>query len=380
MAAYYNELDPNAAEWLRQLMGLGAIAPGFVDERDIRDVPSDELTAYDQCHFFAGIGTWSYALRQAGWPDDRPVWTGSCPCQPYSQAGKGKGADDERNLWWAMFWLISQCRPPTIIGEQVSSEAGLRWWDLVSSDLEGSGYAATAFDLCAAGLPEVAQIPVEITDKFTGESIEIYVPVPGDPPHIRQRLFWVANTHSPGREWTGMAQSEGRKREACTAGRGKVSSLADSMRTGGRQIPRSSSSDEKEARRSEDDNKLTGNGQYGFGFELGDTSGYRQQRSTAEDKETKNGRESRGGFGGPSRSFWGDAIWIPCRDRKSRPIKPGTFPLVDGVAPDLVRSGNSRIQTEETAEAKTMRLKGYGNAIVAPLAVEFIAAYMEVSS
>ncbi len=36
--AYYNEIDPYAAEWLRNLIKAELIAPGDVDERDIRDV------------------------------------------------------------------------------------------------------------------------------------------------------------------------------------------------------------------------------------------------------------------------------------------------------------------------------------------------------
>ena len=57
----------------------------------------DDIAGYTQCHFFAGIGIWSYALRLAGWPDDRQVWTGSCPCQPFSAAGKGEAFNDERH-------------------------------------------------------------------------------------------------------------------------------------------------------------------------------------------------------------------------------------------------------------------------------------------
>lgn len=81
--AYYNEHDPHAAQWLRNLIVEGVIAPGDVDERSIEDVTPNELAGYTQCHFFAGIGVWSYALRRSGWPDDREVWTGSCPCQPF---------------------------------------------------------------------------------------------------------------------------------------------------------------------------------------------------------------------------------------------------------------------------------------------------------
>ena len=79
MTAYYNEPEPYAAQWLRNLIAAGHIAAGDVDARDIQDV--DDLAGYTQCHFFAGVGGFSYALRLAGWPDDRPVWTGSCPAR-----------------------------------------------------------------------------------------------------------------------------------------------------------------------------------------------------------------------------------------------------------------------------------------------------------
>ena len=150
--AWYNENDPHAAQWLRNLIAMGEIAPGEVDERSILDVTPDDLRNFTQCHFFAGIGIWSYALRLAGWPDDRPVWTGSCPCQPFSAAGKGDGFADERHLWPAWHWLIGECRPPRIYGEQVADRGGLAWLDLVLADLEGTGYAAGALDLCSAGV------------------------------------------------------------------------------------------------------------------------------------------------------------------------------------------------------------------------------------
>ena len=79
MAVYYNENDPYAAQWLRNLVTAGHIAPGEVDERSIEDVYPNDLVGFSQCHFFAGIGVWSYALRRAGWPDDKEAWTGSCP-------------------------------------------------------------------------------------------------------------------------------------------------------------------------------------------------------------------------------------------------------------------------------------------------------------
>ncbi|MGJ7413111.1 DNA cytosine methyltransferase, partial [Morganella morganii] len=127
MAAFYNENDPFAAQWLRNLIAAGHIALGVVDERSIEDVTPDDLRGFTQCHFFAGVGVWSLALRRAGWPDDKPVWTGSCPCQPFSAAGKGNGFADERHLWPAFFHLISECKPGVIFGEQVASKDGLGW-------------------------------------------------------------------------------------------------------------------------------------------------------------------------------------------------------------------------------------------------------------
>ena len=165
MVAYYNEIDPFAVAWLRELVAAGHIAPGDVDERSIEDVRSTDLVGYRQVHFFAGIGGWSLAARLAGWPDDRPLWTGSAPCQPFSAAGRRGGTDDERHLWPVMQDLVAVCRPPVVVGEQVASGLGRDWLSAVRSDLETLGYAVGAADLCAAGVGA---------------------------PHIRQRLYWGA--------------------------------------------------------------------------------------------------------------------------------------------------------------------------------------------
>ncbi|WP_137971978.1 DNA cytosine methyltransferase [Pseudomonas sp. F(2018)] len=167
MAAYYNEIDPYAAQWLRNLIKGGHIAPGDVDERSIEDVHPDDLRPYTQCHFFAGIGAWSLSLRRAGWPDSRPVWTGSCPCQPFSSAGQGAGFDDERHLWPDFHWLIRERRPVLVFGEQVASKDADPWVDLVQADLEAMGYAFGAVPFPAAGVGS---------------------------PNIRDRLYWVADS------------------------------------------------------------------------------------------------------------------------------------------------------------------------------------------
>lgn len=169
MAAYYNEFDPFAAAWLRELIARGHIAPGVVDDRSILEVRPDDLRGFTQAHFFAGIGGWSLALRLAGWSDDRPVWTASCPCQPLSSAGQRKGHADERHLWPALYSLIAECRPATVFGEQVASPDGLEWGAGIRADLEDGRYACGLADLSVAGVGA---------------------------PHIRQRLAWMAYTKS----------------------------------------------------------------------------------------------------------------------------------------------------------------------------------------
>jgi DNA (cytosine-5)-methyltransferase 1 len=163
--AYYNDNSLYCCQWLRNLIAAGLIPKGDVDERSIQEVQPDDVQYYDQCHFFAGIAGWAYALRLAEWPDDRPIWTGSCPCQPFSNAGKRKGTADARHLWPHFFGLIRACRPQVCMGEQVSGKAGYGWLDGVGSDLEAEGYAWDAVDIPAASI---------------------------NAPHQRNRIYWVA--------------------------------------------------------------------------------------------------------------------------------------------------------------------------------------------
>jgi DNA (cytosine-5)-methyltransferase 1 len=174
MRAYYNEHDPKAAAWLRELISRGLIAPGEVDERSIADVQASELVGFTQCHFFAGIGGWSYALRLAGWADERPVWTGSCPCQPFSvgTTDAAQGTCDSRDLWPTFFELIRECRPSVVFGEQVKNAIGWGWWDRCKLDLETIGYAAAAAVMRA--------------DTHRAR-------------HQRKRLYWLAHASSAGR-------------------------------------------------------------------------------------------------------------------------------------------------------------------------------------
>ena len=329
MSAYYNEIDPYAAQWLRNLIDKGLIAPGVVDERNIEDVKPDELMGYTQCHFFAGIGVWSLALRRAGWPDNRPIWTGSCPCQPFSAAGTQAGFDDERHLWPHFQWLIKQRKPSVVIGEQVASKNAAAWIDLVQADMEALGYAFGAVALPSAGVGA---------------------------PHIRDRAYWVGHTDESGpQELAGDGGAAGRE--------GSVGSTATAGVSGG--LGHSDSS-----RRQLQPIRTGSNGA------RVEPSGGEPVNPIKASRDLYNE-----GIGpGPTNGFWGDADWLLCRDDKWRPVESGTFPLADRVA---ARVGRLRANWDTPAGKegfghRTGRLKGYGNAINAAAAEAFIGCVMEV--
>lgn len=337
-AAYYNEIDPFAAQWLRNLIASGHIAPGEVDERSIEDVTPDDLRGFTQCHFFAGIGVWSHSLRLAGWPDDKPVWTGSCPCQPFSAAGKGDGFADERHLWPHFFHLISDRRPQHVFGEQVASGNANTWFDLVQADLEGMGYAFGLVPFAAAGVGA---------------------------PHIRERAYWVANANS---------LISDRRGDGRTPGGDEYSNGGDDVRladTGSeyKGSARNKAGSGESCRAGEDGWLGNANVTRLEGLRGNDcAAGWKEQaRSAPATGVRMRALEVNG--------FWRDADWLFCRDCKWRPVEPGTFPLVDGAAARLgrVEPGVARVASSN----RVGRLKGYGNAINAQAAAEFIRAYME---
>lgn len=347
-AAYYNEIDPFAAQWLRNLIAGGHIAPGEVDERSIEDVTPDDLRGFTQVHMFAGIGVWSHSLRLAGWPDDKPVWTGSCPCQPFSPSGKRKGFADERHLWPAFFHLISECRPQHVFGEQVAAGNANTWFDLVQADLEGMGYAFGLVPFAAAGIGA---------------------------PHIRERAYWVAHASSKYESTAG--------NETGIAARLRSRSTDRLANTGGERLNRIDSLLQRE-----ESGRVTKSVFEAAGHSVTGGMGYadhsRLERHIRDDSAA--GRERAVGSVTASglhswplevNGFWRDADWLLCRDGQWRPVEPGTFPLVARFAKSLGH-GKSSLRAM-AGRNRTGRLKGYGNAINAQAAAEFIRAYMGVS-
>ncbi|MGM8527664.1 DNA cytosine methyltransferase [Enterobacter asburiae] len=363
--AYYNEIDPFAAQWLRNLIAGGHIAPGEVDERSIEDVTPDDLRGFTQCHFFAGIGVWSHSLRLAGWPDDKPVWTGSCPCQPFSAAGKGDGFADERHLWPAFFHLISECRPQHVFGEQVAAGNANEWFDLVQADLEGMGYAFGLTPFPSAGIGA---------------------------PHIRERAYWVANSASEQHNQRNNSTDERGWQGGSEQNRmgGGIVRMADAS---GERFHRVDSLLQREGsgRGSENLSEVAWNSVANgvADANVGISSHEWKQRNSEYGQSEENGstlwRGSEGVWSKPFlrsagalevNGFWRDADWLLCRDGKWRPVEPGTFPLVDGAA---ARMGRVEPRVARVASSNRVgRLKGYGNAINAQAAAAFISAYMEV--
>lgn len=331
---YYNEHDPKAAAWLRELIRAGEIPPGDVDTRDIQEIRPHELSGYTQQHFFAGIGGWSLALRIAGWPPDRPVRTGSCPCQPFSSAGLGRGYEDPRHLWPHFRDLITFGEPTVTFGEQVASAAGRQWLDRVRADLEGLGYAVGAADLCAAGVGA---------------------------PNIRQRLFWVADATDQRyakRNEPACASSRRSRSRAEALRRGEPCGLADGD---GERLTGRPESNQREEQSELDASRRADALRCSHAGGVGDANGHGRRQDGCHvsgcDEANRVRQANRARDAGAS--FWRNFDLLHCANGKSRRVEPGTFPLAHGVS------------------GRVGLLRGYGNAINPQITAEFVSAYLE---
>jgi len=353
---YYNEWDAFAVEWLKILIEESLIPNGEVDSRSIADVEAKDLKGFTQCHFFAGIGGWSKALELAGWSADRPVWTGSPPCQPFSVAGKQKATDDERHLWPVWFNLVRECKPPIIFGEQVSSAIRHGWLDSLQKDLEAENYACAAAVLPASGVGAL---------------------------HKRDRLWIVAHASGSGRQgWSGSQCDEqreiGQNGTLRTSDRGCIK-VADTSgeRLQGRErlweAGEEKSSNRYSAERSSGNLANSNDIGHQWNERIGREAERRAEyagndsldnsdtrRHNTKKEKIRAGRKP--AFVPELASFWDGIQAVQCKDGKVRaiPIEPEVFPLAHGI-PNRVGI-----------------LRGAGNAIVPQVAAEIIKAYMQI--
>jgi DNA (cytosine-5)-methyltransferase 1 len=416
MTAFYNEIDPFAAKWLRKLIDAKMLPPGKIRRGDIKKIAAVDIERYAHVHWFAGIGGWPYALRLAGWPDEVRCWTGSVPCQPFSSAGRRKGVDDERHLWPEFLRLIKEAKPPIIFGEQVASadvvgkvrpsaeeKTQRPWIEAVQADLEKANYEFGFVVLPACGVGA---------------------------PHIRQRVFWVAIATGKRRERLRLRLRKWKARSNLLEARwrGETSVVADSAESrrsrrgpdeedqgteqprrlraargmadidgGARDEGRTESrrrdhrSATKERRRSRSDSFIGFVGDSrsersgrnggsisgsearseGEGEQLGDFAdvsrvagavgrlAHANVTDTVDEKESRSGRLVQPSAHATA-GFWQDVIWLPCQDGKWRPTEPTIFPLASGIP--------NRVGT----------LRGAGNSIAPQAAAAFIETVMEM--
>lgn len=414
MTDFYNDIDPFACEWTRQLIQAGHVPAGVVDERSIKGLVAADLVGRRRAHFFNGLSGWGLALELAGFPAGRTVFTGSAPCQPYSSAGKQKGDADERNLWPELFRLIRACKPSVAIGEQVSSAIRHGWLDGIRADLVGAGYEFGAVVLGAAAVGA---------------------------PHQRQRLYWVASRPADadgvsnreqwhcfrccrkydkptcGEAWHPDGSAAGVYYCPECRGLGNASGERLQERVGdgrlqrgpGRTVAGQAAELRGDARRLGDtigdDLGRDAGGAPGpqGGGERGralDGHGGQQPRRAGATRGVGDAASERLGEAGrpgvdprlanvPAGSdavgFWDAYALIPCRDGKSRRVpaetQSGVQPLVARLSPgvDGVRTpcrGRHPL-TAAKIEGRAGLLKGAGNAICVPTAVAFIRAFLD---
>ncbi|MGL5968439.1 MAG: DNA cytosine methyltransferase [Kluyvera sp.] len=325
---YYNEWDPQAAAWLRELIAERLIPRGLVDERSITEVKAEDLEGFTQCHFFAGIGGWPLALRLAGVSHKTRLWTGSPPCQPFSAAGKQLGQFDPRHLAPVFLNLISECHPPVLFGEQVAPAIAKSWMCDLQAHLEGEDYAVgfAVLPACSVGAP-----------------------------HKRDRLFFGAHRLA---HTSGITDNQ-RREHAQHRRQDETEQTGVGSRDGGMADTDDARPQGREGMPERADQQPTGAGS--VENELADAKSTRQphrgSRKTLTEP-TEISREGSATGANPHHGFWSDADWLGCRDGKFRPVEPGTFPLANGIP------------------ARVGRLRGYGNAIVPQVAAEFITAFM----
>lgn len=130
--------------------------------------------------------TASDVVGSVGRPD---AIVGGFPCQPWSVAGKQRGADDPRHLWPEYYRLVCDLRPRWVVGENVPGLLSTGA-DAVLADLEAAGYTCW---------------PVVLGADDVGA------------PHRRKRVFFVAQLADASSGKSGQS-SKWKRREGISRG------------------------------------------------------------------------------------------------------------------------------------------------------------------
>jgi len=407
MPAYYNEIDPYAAQWLRNLITAGHIAPGFVDERSIEDVRPDELMGFTQVQ---ALFECSSSGRVAGGRLDKEPkpfqakpylqQTGAAPfvhalacAQSLSRgilrtlrSSEGQSDSTGRNAYFVnlVATSLSSLRGishPFSDACRGSSARILHCWPFCTHRSKAICCAAMGqsgkahhmsgrHGLTSSGLSSSASLQQSLESKLQaklsplGSTLYTLTWKPWTTPlgvcrsRLRASVRRTSETELTG--WPTPMQADGSKacnryREKHQNGLGAVAILLSGWATP-----------------TVRDHKNTGNLEtYIFGSPTGrlnldaglssgladtDKHGRIEGGVTATTARQGNTTDTDGGFGrpGPTNRVWRDVDWLFCRDGKWRCVESGTFPLAHG------------------APSRVGRLRAYGNAINAYQAQVFI--------
>jgi DNA (cytosine-5)-methyltransferase 1 len=422
---FYNEFDKNAAAWIKNLVARKHIPDGVVDERSITEVCAKDIVGYRQCHWFCGIAGWAEAFRLAGISNRRGAWSASLPCQPLSSAGKQRGAEDERHLWPEFYRLVSECGPAVIFGEQSGSKLGREWLDGISLDLEELGYAVASSDLSAAsvGAPHIRQRiywgAIRLEHASGNRWQQRWTESGGRSTVGRCGDGGLADTSTAECDWWDQSSWQ-HGRTLHTADSGKHGGLADTehdsrrakhVDESGRREPQKTDTAERAGvgrMGNTASNNERGDQQRRPGPAFGISTGGSGPRLGNAIGSGLEGHAGHGNHSSESRRLdegtvgsvaetdpWGDWYTVLCRDGKTRRIGTSVQPLVDGVprsmgslqselermGVDAKRAASMRkwagSRLAKTGRNRVGRLRGYGNAIVPPLAAVFIRMFLQ---
>lgn len=412
--AIYNERDPFACGWIRGLIEQGLIPAGRVLGRDIRSLSPEDLAGPGQRHLFAGIAGWGYAFRLAGIPDSASAWSASCPCQPFSDAGEKGGFNDDRHLWPTLFELIRECRPKLLVGEQVASPLAYKWLDLVYDDLEGAGYTvgAAVLPAASAGAPHgrhrifFGAFRVANPDSERSPRVDPHLlfggsrpdrtqasrssttdgarRATGTPEEIRSTVDFLANPrclsgqpvgHHLGGAPEGSSGEAREQRVWSDPGSGQfVSELANPGSEGRRQVGeipgRGGGGGEAEGL----DQRPLHSGAVVLGNPSRSGLPLRERLRLLQRDAlvTPEGQAAVGGGDADLLNPWRDLDYVSCRDGTFRPVVSRSQLLAHGLPP-----GVAVLCPRGTFSSRTGLLRGFGNAIVPPLAAVFLRAFLE---